>query len=121
MAEPEAEEHILSGFYPPPDDAEWRWMGPTGVAMLKRPPDAANFELNFHIPENAPARRVEVSVNDQIIADETYDSTGGYILQAPLPENLSDDARIVIRAGPTHTPPGDGRELSIVVLALGLN
>ena len=120
MAEPKAEEHLISGFFPPPDGADWRWMGAVGVAVLKRDPGASQMELNLHIPESAPARRVEVLINDELVADETYDVTGGHTILAPLPEDLTSDARIVIRASPTHSPPGDGRDLSIVVLALGL-
>ena len=117
LADPAAEAHLLAGFFPS-DGAAWRWMGPRGAAVLLAPPGATRFELDFHIPEQAPARRVEIEIDGRIVAAESYSTTGGYVLQAPI-ERAEGPARVVIRATPSYSPPGDGRELAIVVNALG--
>lgn len=112
-----ADSHLLAGFYPS-DGADWRWMGPTGSAVLLAPPDAETFELDFHIPEQAPARRVSIDINGRLVAEQLYEETGGHLLSAPV-DLEAGPVRIVIEASPSYSPPGDGRKLAIVVNSFG--
>ena len=120
MVDAEADAHLLSGFYPS-DGADWRWMGPRGTALL-RVPDTGARELvfEFHIPEDAPARRVRVAVDGVTVADETYAETGGNVLRAPVSVTPGVAVRVVITAEPSYSPPGDGRELAVVAMRLAL-
>ncbi len=117
LGEPETDAHLLAGFYPS-DGAAWRWMGPRASAVLLAPADAETFELNLHIPEQAAARRVSVEINGRRVAEQEYAATGGFVLTAPV-EVEAGPVRIVIAASPSYSPPGDGRELTIVVNAFG--
>lgn len=117
LGEEAADAHLLAGFYPS-DGAPWRWMGPQGSAVLLAPADAQAFELDFHIPEEAPARRVQISINGRPVAEQEYSATGGYVLRAPLSVEPGP-VRVVIQATPSYSPPGDGRELAIVVNGFG--
>jgi hypothetical protein len=118
MDDPAADEHLLGGFYPS-DGAEWRWMGPEGAALLVAPERPAEFVMNFHIPENAPARRVEVEVDGKLVVEHDYETTGGFELRAPVELKPGAAVRVVIRASPSYSPPGDGRDLAIVMIGFG--
>lgn len=114
---PETDAHILAGFYPS-DGADWRWMGPRGAAVLLAPEGAETFELNLHIPEQAAARRVSVEIDGLQVADEQYQTTGGFVLNTPVAVEPGP-VRVVVSASPAYSPPGDGRELTIVVNGFG--
>ncbi len=117
-SDPRADEHLLAGFFAS-DGAEWRWMGPEGAALLVAPQGKSVFELDFHIPEDAPARRIQVEINGVALADEHYSATGGYQLRAPYEGEEGRNVRVRIRAEPSYTPPGDSRELAVVVVGFG--
>ncbi|MBI1354083.1 MAG: hypothetical protein GC160_07035 [Acidobacteria bacterium] len=117
LGDPATDAHLLAGFFPS-DGADWRWMGPRGSAVLLVPDGATRFELDLHIPDQAPARHVEVEIDGRIVASVDYDGTGGRLLEAPV-ELPPGPVRIVIRASPSYSPPGDGRELAIVVNGFG--
>ena len=120
LADPTADSHILSGFYPS-DGADWRWMQPEAAALLKAPPTgASSFEFQFHIPEDAPTRRVQVEIDGRLVADQHYDQTGGYTLTAPVDVPPNQTVRVVLRADRSYAPPGDQRTLSLVAISFGL-
>ncbi|MEZ5367059.1 MAG: hypothetical protein R2748_33170, partial [Bryobacterales bacterium] len=120
MDDPRADEHLLGGFYPS-DGAEWRWMGPEGAALVVKPADATAFEVRFHIPDGDPVRHLEVLADGHLLGAEDYEATGGFTFRAPAAAagRAGEPVRIVIRASPSYTPPGDGRDLSIVMIAFG--
>jgi hypothetical protein len=113
-----AESQLLSGFYEVQSDT-WRWMGPSGSAMLAVPETVASFALDFYLPENSPARQVRVEAGGRLLLERTLDGPGGHVVEAPIQRPPGDAARIVIRASPSFFPPGDERELSIVVNSFG--
>jgi hypothetical protein len=118
MNSPAAERQLLSGFYEVQSDA-WRWMGPSGSAILAIPESAGSFKLDLYVPDNSPARRVRVEAGGRLLLEQTLDGPGSHIVEAPITRPPGDAARIVIRAGPAFFPPGDERELSIVVNSFG--
>jgi hypothetical protein len=118
MNDPLADEHLMGGFYPS-DGAEWRWMGPEGAALLVVPEGVSAFEVDLHIPEAAPARHVEVEIDGEIVASEDYDTTGGFQIRAPVSLEPGAPAQVTIRASPSYTPPGDGRDLAVVMIGFG--
>lgn len=119
LDDPQADAHLLSGFYPS-DGAEWRWMRPTASAVLLAPENSRKFRLEFHIPEDAPARTVAIEIDGRTVAEQTYEATGGYVLEAPIEFLLDGVARITLRADAAYSPPGDDRELAIIVIRFGL-
>ena len=119
MDDPAAEEHLLSGFFPS-DGAEWRWMGRRGAALLRAPENASRFEAEFHIPDGAPARELRVEIDGRAIAVERYDAGGGYRLDAPLEVETGSAVRVALSVDAAYSPPGDKRELGIVMIGFGL-
>ncbi len=118
MNSPAADRQLLSGFYEVQSDA-WRWMGPSGSAMLAIPESVGSFKLDLYVPDNSPARQVRVEAGGRLLLERTLDGPGGHVIEAPIQRPPGDAARIVIRAQPAFFPPGDERELSIVVNSFG--
>lgn len=116
MADLQAAEQLLSGFYDVEEHA-WRWMGEQGVVLLKAPDGGARFEMLFFLPEAAPARRVTVAVGGRLVADQSYTGAGRYTLTAPV--EASGAVQLVIAVDKTLQPPGDQRRLGIIVQELG--
>lgn len=118
MNSPAAESQLLSGFYEVQDNA-WRWMGPSGSAMLAVPESVGSFKLDLYVPDNSPARQVRVEAGGRLLLEQTLDGPGGHVVEAPVERPPGDAARIVIRAQPSFYAPGDERELSVVVNSFG--
>jgi 4-amino-4-deoxy-L-arabinose transferase-like glycosyltransferase len=135
MAAPEADKQLLLGFYQL-EQNQWRWIGPRAMAVLLAPDtggakpggsDAARdsraiavpFELAFHIPEAAPARRVTVQLDGRPLASETYLGPGGYTLRAAAMVVPGRPATVEISVDRAFRVAGDSRELGIIVSGLG--
>ena len=115
---PDAEAHLLSGFYRL-ETANWRWMAKQGSASLLVPEDSGEFELVFHIPNTAPARHVAVEFDGEIRAEKTYPEAGSYILTGPVDLPAGRSVRVTISVDESFQPPGDNRDLGIVVVSFG--
>ncbi len=118
MDAPDAEAHLLGGFHGL-EAGKWRWMAKHGSASLLVPRDAREFELVFHIPEGAPARRVAVELDGEILGERTYSETGSYTLAGPVDLPAGRAVRVTISVDKSLRPPGDGRDLGIVVTSFG--
>ena len=118
MDSPDAEAHLLGGFYGL-EAANWRWMGKQGSALLFVPENSTEFELVFHIPETAPARRIAVELDGETLVEKTYSETGSHVLTGPVELPAGRSVRVSISVDETLRPPGDSRNLGIVVTAFG--
>ena len=119
MNAPEAGNQIESGIYDL-EDHRYRWMSGMAAVALKSPPSPAHLQLEFNIPDNAPARRVELFADNRQVAAQSYSGPGQYTLSSPdtlLPAGPA--AAISIRVDRTFSVPGDRRVLGIVVTAVG--
>jgi hypothetical protein len=110
---PQAVVHILSGLFP-----EDGWMSDRAAVLLKTPEKLASVEVVFDIPETAPARHVQLLVDGQLVAEDTFPGPGPYKLTAPM--HLSNTAATVtVTVDKTFTAPGDRRKLGVVIRGLG--
>ena len=115
---PDAETHLLGGFHRL-EAGKWRWMDKRGSASLLVPEDARQFELVFHIPKTVPARRVAVELDGEILAEKTYSETGSYVFTEPVDLPAGQSVRVTIAVDESLQPPGDNRDLGIVVVSFG--
>ena len=113
MNAPEAENQIVSGLFAA--ETSWRWMGDRAVILLKPPPAPQPLHVVFNIPDEAPARRVTISLDDTVLEDKIYDKPGGYTLTTK-PVN---GGTVTISVDKTFTTGGDRRQLGIIVSELG--
>ena len=137
MAAPEAEHHLMLGFYQL-EQNQWRWIGPRAMAVLRAPDSGAAgsgapdsevapesgaastlFELAFHIPETAPARTVTIHLNGKPLASETYPGPGTYTLRAPATVTPGQAVTVEISVDQPFRVAGDSRDLGIIVTGLG--
>jgi hypothetical protein len=86
--------------------------------MLKLPEKLASVEVKLYIPADAPARHVQLLVDGQLIAEDTFPKDGAYKLSAPF-KAPGPTATITIIVDKTHTVPGDQRKLGVVITGLG--
>jgi hypothetical protein len=115
MKAPEAKDQIVSGIWP--DD---HWMTASGVIIVKSPSAAMPLQLNFYIPDNAPARHVSLLLDDREVCATTVAAPGPGQLICPQPiARAGPTATIEIRVDKTFRVPPDERDLGIVVLGAG--
>jgi hypothetical protein len=118
MNAPEASQQIVSGIYELEND-RWRWMAERAMILLKRPAAPTPLEVVLYIPEQSPARHVSVSVDGNILSQETYPNPGSYTLVSPVVAPASNTATVTIAIDKTFSVPGDHRRLGIILSAVG--
>ncbi|HEX4595674.1 MAG TPA: hypothetical protein VH157_15420, partial [Bryobacteraceae bacterium] len=118
MNAPEAERQIVSGVYQL-ENAEWRWTGKEAVILLKPPAEPSPLVVRFVIPDAAPARKITVSINDQIVATEDYPVPGTFTIQTAKTKPDGDSVRVSISVDKTFSPQSDRRELGIILTEVG--
>ncbi len=117
MGAPEATEQIVSGIFSL--EGKTRWMSRTAAVVLKSPGSATPLRVVFHIPPNAPARRIRVLLDGREVAAQTYDRAGAYELTTRPLEPSGAVAVVTVDVDATFTAPGDARDLGIVLAAIG--
>ncbi|MBZ5606955.1 MAG: glycosyltransferase family 39 protein [Acidobacteriia bacterium] len=118
MSAPEAEQQIISGVYNL-ENAQWRWMGQAAVILLKPPAAASPLVVRFFIPDPAPARRITVQLNNQVVATQTYGTAGSYTLATPPLKPDGDSAEVTITVDKTFSTQSDKRQLGIILTDVG--
>jgi hypothetical protein len=84
--------------------------------LLNTKPGAV--EVVFYIAPTAPARHVQLLVDGQQVAEETFPGPGPYRLAAPF-RTTNATATVTIAVDQTFTAPGDQRKLGVVVTGVG--
>lgn len=114
LALPAASEQIVSGIWPD------RWMGRSGVVLLKSPASAMPLKATFFISEKAAARQVWLLLDGREVASATYDSPGLHTLStAAAVQPAGATATVEIRIDRTFTAPPDTRDLGLVLTGVG--
>ena len=118
MGAPEAEQQIVSGVYQL-ESSRWRWMSDRAVLLLKAPPGPAPLRVALYIPDQAPARRVTVTVDGQAVAEQTYPAPGSYTLVSAPMTVAGASATVVVSVDKTFAVPGDHRRLGMILSEVG--
>lgn len=118
MNAPKASTQIVSGLYDVEGGA-WRWMSASAIVLLKSPAQARPVEAEFTIPDQAPARHVELLLDGRVIASQTYTAPGAYTLQSTPQQPAGSTATVTLTVDRTFSVPGDHRDLGVVVSAIG--
>ncbi len=119
MNAPQAETQIVSGIHKLEDNA-WRWMAARGAVLLKAPPAPAVLEASVYIPENAPVREIVMALDGRISARQAVTGPGALTLRSSGPVAVEGSrATVEITVDRTFSPPGDRRELGLVLISVG--
>jgi hypothetical protein len=94
------------------------WTGGEATVLLKPPDRDTPLRVEFHIPQSAPARHVKMMVDGQVIAEETYSTTGSFSLIAPFSAK-TPDVSVTLSVDRTFSVPGDHRRLGVIVTGIG--
>jgi len=108
--DPQAPAHILSGLFPD------GWMSERASVLLI--PKSTAVEVVLYIPQQAPARHVQLFVDGQLVAEDTFNGPGSYKLSAPF-QSSNPTATVSIAVDKTFNAPGDRRNLGVVITGLG--
>lgn len=118
MNAPEAEQQIVSGVYQLENDA-WRWMGKEAVILLKPPAKPSPLVVRFVIPDGAPARKIGIAVNDQVMTTQAYSTPGSFTLQTEKTNPPGDSVKVTISVDKIFSPQSDRRELGVILTEVG--
>ena len=118
MNAPEAEQQIVSGVYSL-ENGQWRWMAKEAVFLLKPPAESSPLVVRFVIPDQAPARKLTVAINGQIVATENYTNPGSFTLQTEKTKPEGDSIRVTITVDKVLSSQSDRRELGVILTEVG--
>ncbi len=118
MNDASAASHIVSGIYSL-EANQWRWASGRAVVRLKRPERQARLDARVYIPDNAPGRRVELRVDGRVVAARTLPGAGMHTVESGLLAAGSGIATVEITIDRAFTPPGDLRELGLIIHEIG--
>jgi len=108
----QAPDHILTGLFPD------GWMSDRASVLLKTPAEPKAVEVVLYIPPTAPARHVQLLVDGQQVAEETFPGPASYRLTAPY-QPANPTATVTIAVDKTFTAPGDQRKLGVIITGVG--
>jgi hypothetical protein len=122
-------DQLVKGFYELQGDS-WRWTAPQFEVLLGAPPNApaqgAHLVLEFNLPDPSIASLKAVTlaakINNVALPPETYTTSGmhEYRREAPPSAFIAPDVIVEFSVDKFLTPPGDGRNLALVVTAVAL-
>ena len=108
--DPQAPVHILSGLFPD------GWMSERASVLLVSKSTAV--EVVLYIPQQAPARHVQLIVDGNLVAEDTFNGPGSYKLSAPF-QSSNPTAAVTVTVDKTFNAPGDRRNLGVVITGVG--
>jgi hypothetical protein len=121
MNAPEAAEQIVSGIYGL-EAKRWRWTSGEAVVMLHRPERPAPLVVRLVVPDRAPTRRVRVAVDGITVLDQAVRGKGAQTLTSPSAISVRGiAARVVLKVDRTFSPPGDRRQLGLILYDIGFS
>ena len=110
--DPNAAAQIIGGLFPD------GWMSGTATLLLKRPAQGGVLKATIYIPDQAPARRVRMSVDGQPVADGTFPGPGLHALTGAVAAG-SADLTVTLTVDKTFSTATDQRKLGVVVTRVG--
>ena len=127
--DPATTAQLVRGFYALEGNS-WRWTMRKFTVALKPPAgsaqNGARLSLKFTLPEagfkQMGPTTVAATINGLSLPPETYSRPGDYVYTRDVPGSaLSIDLVTVdFTSDKSFAPPGDARELSLIVVSAGL-
>ncbi|HEV8415504.1 MAG TPA: glycosyltransferase family 39 protein [Bryobacteraceae bacterium] len=114
--DPQVPVHILSGLFPESSSNSIGWMSERASVLLV--PKSTAVEVVIYIPQQAPARHVQLLVDGTLVAEDTFNGPGAYKLSAPF-QTSNPTATVTVTVDKTFTAPGDRRNLGVVITGIG--
>jgi hypothetical protein len=77
------------------------------------------LEAQFYIPDNAPARKVELLAGGVVVAEETEPGPGQYTLRSMALTPRAKYVTVTLQVDHTFQEPGGERRLGVVLQGIG--
>lgn len=129
ISDPSTSAQLLRGFYPL-DQPGWRWTAPRFTVALAAPPrahiDGARLVLDFNVVELSIATLKKLvltaRLGDVALDPETITTAGSHEYRRDVPASAftKDVMPADFAVDRFLKPEGDGRELGLIVTAVGL-
>ena len=114
LKSPEARDQVVSGVF---SDG---WMSKSAILALKNPNSPEHLRVQFYLPPQAAARHVSLLLDGREVAAQSYPGPGLYKLDSDLAyRSISPFAVVQVDVDRTFTPPGDKRQLGVVLMGVG--
>ena len=125
-----ASAQLVKGFYTI-ENGSWRWTMRKFSVALKPPQGAAQngarLNLKFTLPESAFKQMgpttLTATINGLPLPPETYSKPDNYVYTRDVPPTAlpGDAVTVDFTCDKGFTPPGDARDLSLIVVSVGLD
>ncbi|MBM3724751.1 MAG: hypothetical protein FJW40_04925 [Acidobacteria bacterium] len=116
MNHPEADLHLVSGFYSL--EGTSRWIAPRALVLLKSPPGPTPIAVTVYLPPNAAARRITLALDGVALLDQPL-APGLQTVTSPPVAPTGRSAMLTITVDKPTRVAGDGRELGAIVTGAG--
>jgi hypothetical protein len=117
MNAPEAGPQIVSGIFDL-EDKTWRWMSATATVVLVSPKSEEPLHAKIDVPGNVPARRISVMLDGKTVYSQAIAPGMQRIVTPPL-RPAGPAATVSLQVDQTFSPPGDARQLGVVLHEIG--
>lgn len=118
MGSEAATSQIVSGIHEL-ENNQWRWATERAVVLLKSPNAPSPIEVKLYLPDQAPGRKITLTLNGNQIHEQTLPAPGSYTLTTqPQPASVQD-CQLIISIDKTFQVPNDHRHLGLILSAAG--
>lgn len=118
MNAPNAAEHLLDGVFGL-ERNEWRWTAPRAAFRLIAPGRPARLAAEIYLPAEAPGRTVRLEANGAPVAELTISGEGTHRIESGLLELSAEPVTVTLTIDRGFRPANDGRELGLILRAIG--
>jgi hypothetical protein len=118
MGDASASSQIVSGVHEL-ENNRWRWAAGRAVILLKSPAVAAPVEVKLYLPDQAPGRRIQITLDGHSIHEQTLAAPGSYTLTTAQQTPTSGDSQLIIEIDKTFQVPNDHRRLGFILASAG--
>ncbi len=129
ISDPSTSAQLVRGFYPL-DQPSWRWTAPRFTVALQTAPhtraNGAWLVLQFYVHELSIAELKKITIRAKVgeatLDPEIFTSPGEHQYRREVPASAftKDVVYADFNVNGFVTPPGDNRQLSLIVTAVGL-
>jgi Dolichyl-phosphate-mannose-protein mannosyltransferase len=111
--DPKAASQIIIGLSPD------GWMGDRATVLLKHPDHSMPLRVEVFLAPGAPARKIQMLVDGELAAEETFKKPGTYSLSVPMDAAWKPVITVTLTVDQTFSIPSDIRRLGVVVSGIG--
>ncbi len=111
--DPQAAAQIIAGLSPD------GWTSDKAIVLLKHPDHPMPLRAEIFIAPGAPARKIQLLVDSELAAEETFKKPGPYSISVPMDAAWKPVITVTLIIDQTFSISSDVRRLGVVVAGIG--